>query len=256
MATKDLTLSIKGEIPFRDLVKTFSGFQKLLDTLAQEIGAGATIEWTTGNLKGGSAEVTISGVSENMEVVEKAVEATRSIFTNMSRNRPIPYSDYVAKQAKMLTHVINGKISEISVKAGENEARITERIEVEDTGQKTYSHDSVKGTIDTLLRHNSLRFALYDSLFGKLVTCHASRSQEEEMRQAWGKTVIVSGLVGRNIVTGKPVDIRGIREIAIVEDVPPDSYHTVRGILDLGDKKPEDIIRDFRRTDWKLHNDE
>ena len=254
MVSNNLTLSMKGEIPFRDLIKTFSGFQRLLDTIAQEIDTGNDIEWTAEKLQGGSAEVTINGLSANMDDVEKTVEATDLIFTRLSQNRPIPYSENIVRQAKMLTHVINGKIHEISVKTGENEARITERIEIDDPSQKIYSHDSIKGTIRTLQRHPTLKFALYDSLFAKAVKCHASPAQEEEMRQAWGKTVIVSGLVGRNANTGKPVDIKDIREITIVVDMPPGSYRNARGILDLGDANPEDIIRDFRNTEWEFHN--
>ena len=256
MVSNNLTLRMKGDIPFRDLVKTFHGFQKLLDTIAQEIGAGNDIEWATENLQGGSAEVTINGMSEDMEIVEKTVGATDSIFTCLSQNRPIPYSDNIARQAKMLTQVINGKIYELSIKAGENETRLTERIDIDDPKKKRYSHDAVKGTIDTLRRHKAFEFTLYDSLFGKAVNCHVSPEQEDQMRDVWGKTVVVSGLVGRDTNTGRPIDVRNIREIVVVQDVPPGSYENARGILDLGDRSPEAIIREFRDTEWEFQNGE
>lgn len=252
MVSNNLTLSMKGDIPFRDLVKTFLGFQKLLDTIAQEIGAGSVIEWATEDLKGGSAQVTINGLSEDMGNVVKTVEATDLIFTRLSQNRTIPYSDNIVRQAKTLTHVINGKVEEISITAGDNETRITERVDLDAPRNKIYSRDAIKGVIDTLQRHRAFKFVLYDSLFGGAVTCYVSPKQEDEMREAWGKTVMVSGLVGRNSNTGKPIDIKNIWEISIVKDVPPGSYGDARGILDLGDRSPEAIIREFRNTQWDL----
>jgi len=255
MVSYNLTLRLKGEIPFRDLAKTFAGFQKLLDTIAQEIGKGNDIEWTTGNMSGGSAEVTITGQSEDMEIVEKTIDATDVIFTNLSLSRPIPYSDYVARQARMLTNVINGKINEISIEAGKEERRITERIDDSSDIRKRYSHDTIKGKVQTLRRHRAFEFTLYDSLFGKAVNCHVTAEQEDQMRQLWGHIVFVSGLVGRDNKTGRPVDVRNIREIRAVPDVPPGTYEEAAGIFDLRDRNPEAIVRELRNTSWGFKND-
>ena len=256
MAFDELTLIIKGDISLEAFVQGIQVLQKLLGNVTQEISEKNSVAWGLGGLKGGSAEVTVRGVSDNREDVEKTIVAVESIATCLSEHRVIPYPDYIARQAARLTHLINGQIHEISIKIGEKETRLTERINIEDYKSRTYSYDAIRGTIDTLLRHDSLRFGLYDSLFGKAVTCYASSSQEEELRQAWGKTVVVSGLVGRNSNTGRPVDIRNIREITILEDVPPGSYENARGILNLGDKSPEVIIRELRDTEWEFQNGE
>ena len=265
MASRNLTLTIKGDITFRDLVNTFSVFQKLLDVISQEITPGSDIEWIPERLQTGSAVVTMNGMSENMESVERTVGATDSIFTCLSHNSPIPYSETIARSAREFTQVIKGRIQEISVNAGESERRVTARVEIENTKFRTYTHDAIKGTINTLKRHRAFQFTLYDSLFGKPVFwcpglwagtpiqyCHLSPEQEDEMRKFWGKTVLVSGLVGRNSNTGRPISIRNVREISEVQEVAPGSYDKARGILDLGDRRPEDLIRELRESQWDL----
>ena len=252
MASRNLTLTVKGDITFRDLANTFSVFQKLLDVISQEITPGSDIEWVPERLQTGSAVVTMNGMSENMESVERTVGATDSIFACLSRNSPIPYSETIARSARELTQVIKGRIQEISVNAGGSERRVTARIEIGNTKFRTYAHDAIKGTINTLKRHRAFQFTLYDSLFGKPVYCHLSPEQEDEMRKFWGKTVLVSGLVGRNSNTGRPISIRNVREISEVQEVAPGSYGEARGILDLGDRRPEDLIRELRESQWDL----
>ena len=128
VAFDKLTLKMSGDITLRDFVKTFQEFQKLLNSVTQEINKRKNVEWNIDDLKGGSAEVTINGVSENIENIERVVTAVGSIAICLSENRVIPYPEYIARQAKRLTHVINGKVSEIHIVAGNNEASITERI--------------------------------------------------------------------------------------------------------------------------------
>ena len=66
------------------------------------------------------------------------------------------------------------------------------------------------------------------------------------MREAWGQRA--PGLVARvsrERDSGRPVAIRQILKIEILEDVPPGSYLLAKGAVPWqpGDEMPEDIIR-------------
>ena len=252
MASRNLTLTIKGDFTFRDVVKTFSGFQKLLDVISQEITPESEIEWIPEHWQRGSVMVKMNGMSENMLSVERNVGAADVIFDCLSLNSPIPYPETIARPAKELTQVINGRVQEISVNAGQSERRVTERVEIEDTNFRTYTHDTVKGTVKTLRRHKTFGFTLYDSLFDKAVNCHLSPEQEETMRAFWGKAVVVSGLVGRDSNTGRPLSVSNVWDITEVQDIPPGSYDEARGVLDFGDKTPETLIRELRESQWDI----
>ena len=68
------------------------------------------------------------------------------------------------------------------------------------------------------------------------------------MRKAWGRRARVSGRVSRESILGRPVAIRSILDIDLLEDIAPGSYQLARGAVkwEPGDKLPEDVIRQLR----------
>ena len=116
--------------------------------------------------------------------------------------------------------------------------------------QLKYAWSSVKGTIDTLSRRKKLSFTLWDSLFDKPVGCYFKEGQEDTMRNAWGKHAFVSGRVGRRADTGRPVVIRDVKQIRLLEDVEPGSYMRAKGVFPWAtdSELPENIIRRLRNA--------
>ena len=68
------------------------------------------------------------------------------------------------------------------------------------------------------------------------------------MREAWGRRARVSGRISRELSTGRPVVIRQILTVEILEDIAPGSYRLARGAVqwNVGEKMPEEIIRQLR----------
>ena len=51
------------------------------------------------------------------------------------------------------------------------------------------------------------------------------------MRGAWGRKVAVSGLIGRDPEQGRPVVVRHITKVDILDDSSSGSYHNARGVF-------------------------
>ena len=68
------------------------------------------------------------------------------------------------------------------------------------------------------------------------------------MRTVWGKRAVVSGRIGRQPLTGRPIVIREVRQVRLVKTYEPDSYKNARGIFDWkpGDEPAEESIRRLR----------
>jgi hypothetical protein len=111
-----------------------------------------------------------------------------------------------------------------------------------------YAHGQVKGTVQTLTSRGGLRFTLYDAIFDKPISCYLDEGQEHIMRGAWGKKVVVSGSIGREPEQKRPVVVRHILKIDVLDDTPPGDYRHARGALlyEEGNEKPEVIIRGIR----------
>jgi hypothetical protein len=108
---------------------------------------------------------------------------------------------------------------------------------------------AVTGRVQTLSNRAGLRFNLYDTVHDKAVACYLAQGQEELMRKAWGRRTRVTGRVSREATTGRPIAIRQIADVEILqEDMAPRSYRLARGAVPWqeGDSLPEEIIRRLR----------
>jgi hypothetical protein len=68
------------------------------------------------------------------------------------------------------------------------------------------------------------------------------------MRGAWGNRVVISGLIGREPEHNRPIVVRHVQKIDILEDTPSGSYRDARGAIpyEKGMEKSEVIIRRIR----------
>ena len=107
---------------------------------------------------------------------------------------------------------------------------------------------AVTGEVQTLSKRGGLRFNLYDTIHNKAISCYLQQGQEELMREAWGRRVTVSGTITRQRPLGRPINIRNILKIGILEDVTQTSYEYARSaaLWQEGDKLPEEVIRELR----------
>ena len=105
-----------------------------------------------------------------------------------------------------------------------SQSRISEPFASEQEPKKMGSIGTITGLVETLSMRRNLRFILYDDAFDRAVTCYIDKEQEELMRDLWGKQISVTGRIYREPYSGKPVEIRNINKITILNGKTIDSF--------------------------------
>jgi hypothetical protein len=243
-----LTLALDGEITLEEFSDTTKDFRALIAALSQEIGGKTKIDWRIDDLNAGSAMTTIRGTSPNTEIVEEVVRAYATVGHALQHRAPIPYSAKVRQSALRLRKRVKGSINSIRLETPFGDALITKETSTNRPLTITYASGQVEGIVQTLTSRGGLRFILYDILFDKPISCYLDEDQEHIMRGAWGRRVRVSGSIGREPERHRPVVVRHIQKIDILEDIPPRDYRDARGAIpyNKGMEKSEVIIRRIR----------
>lgn len=249
MPKNTVTLSLDGDVPLADFASSMERLTRLMKALSKEIGGKSKIEWTIDDLQAGSATATIAGVSESSDAVERVVIAYAHIGEALAHGQPIPYGGRIRREAIAITDVIDSNIKTIRFITNGIEHRVARRYE---EGQKSpqlvYARGAVTGTIETLSRRGGYKFTLYDAIFDEAVTCYLAPTQEDVMRDAWGKRARVFGRIGRDPETGHPVTVRSILRVDVLPDTPKGSFEQAKGLWvgAHGQRRSEDLIRSNR----------
>lgn len=249
MAKNTLTFALEGEVALEEFASAINNFNSLLNNLSGDVGGGAKVEWVIDELYAGSAVATFHGVYEDIKIVEHIIDAYEDVGDSLANGREITYSSSVKRSAQNLTSILNGKITAIRFETPVRDYLISGKsLSGKKLSPMKYSHGTVKGTVQTLSMRKKLSFTIWDSMFDRAVNCYLKEGAEETMRNVWGKRAIVSGKIGRQSETGRPVVVREVRYVRTLEDVGPGSYKRAKGVLPWveGDELPEDIIRRLR----------
>ena len=108
------------------------------------------------------------------------------------------------------------------------------------------------GTVTGIARKSKSRaglsFDLYDPIHDISVRCCLKAAQEKTMSKALGRRARVTGTISREIGSGRPIAIRDILKIELLEDAPPGSYKLAKGAVPWqpGDLPPEEAVRRIR----------
>ncbi|MBF8267225.1 MAG: hypothetical protein HW388_733 [Dehalococcoidia bacterium] len=249
MANDTMTLALTGNVPFEAFVNAVSHWMELVNALAIEVRAAGKVTWYIQDLSSGSALATIRGEAQVIEDVENIVRAYEETADALQKGTPIPYSIAVADHARGITRILNGHVETIRFETPRCETVIASPasppyIKATPTLVAT---GAIQGRIQTLTERHALRFTLYDALNDKAVSCYLAEAQRELVRNLWGKQVAVQGTITRDAETGRPLVVRQITSIQVMED-RRGSYLSARGALlrrpDM--PMPEDVIRKIR----------
>lgn len=251
MAKETLTFALEGDITLASFASALGEFNALLGNLSKEVGNNSPVEWVVEELYAGSAIATFHGVYENVKIVETIVDAYEQVGEALAFGRDIPFSEAVRKNCRNITGVLNGKVTSLRFETPERDFIISGRSQI---GEKAppmhYSLGTVKGTIQTVSMRKKLNFTVWNALFDKPVSCYIHEGQEELLRQSWGKRAVVTGRIGRQAESGRPIVIREVKNIEIIEKPERGSYKRARGVLPWkqGDEKPEVVLRRMRNA--------
>ncbi|MGH3921903.1 MAG: hypothetical protein ACRDTT_03340 [Pseudonocardiaceae bacterium] len=153
----------------------------------------------------------------------------------MATGQPVPFTPAVSAAARQIVGVINGDIESVTFETPEQDfivAGSPAATEVEPRKLKApVAYGVVRGRLRTLFSRGGLRFALYDLLHDRAVSCYLTKGEEDLVRERWGRLVSVEGYVSRDPITGRPL---AIRRISSIEDLPEGDlggYRRARGVL-------------------------
>ena len=243
MPDANITFELGGRVDIKQMSEGIAAFNHLIEALTGR----EEIKWLVVDLQSGSAIATLRPECDNPAVSERIIQDYKNVGKALQNKEEIPGNNRVKSAAESIRKLVDS----------------VEYLRLEAVGENFYIYEnggsspkpltstavgSVTGRVQTLSDRGSLRFNLYDTIHDKSVSCYLTQGQEELMRAAWGRRAMVSGRVTREIETGRPITIRGILDVQILEEVADGSYRDARGAVrwQQGDKLPEDAIRKLR----------
>jgi hypothetical protein len=241
---KTITLVVHGDLPLDTFAEALTRLQRLIKSLSREVGGQKPIAWVLADLDFGSADMTFAGQGDDPDAVERVARAYLTVGQALARKGVIPYRPEIAKHARALVDLVGDRVTAIEFKA-DGEAATVSASNVAPPPALVGAYGAISGQVETLRMRGGLQFTLYDDLFDRPVRCELRTGQEDLMRDAWGRTVLVEGWVERNSLTGIPARVADIERIQIVPERPDVGYWHARGVAphQKGDPRPEELIR-------------
>ena len=243
MADDTLTFAMGGRVEIGQFQRGITRFQQLVSALT----GNTEVKWVVDDLQPGSVVTTLRGEAEDVGVVEKIVREYDSVGKALESGESLRYGRPVKQAAEAIKELAK------AVEYVRFETPTSDYTILGDTKDPRHlalsvSIGAISGRVQTLSNRGGLRFNLYDTIHDKAVSCYLLPGQEGLMRQAWGRRARVSGQVSRERNSDRPVAIRKILDIEILEDVAPGSYRTARGSVPWqpGYELPEQAIRQLR----------
>ena len=247
MAHDSITYSLSGEVSLDVFASSASDLRALVEALSAEIVGKHATEWVIEYMEAGSATWTFAGRGD-AEAVEKVVLGYSAVGRSLEQDEPVPYSQRVEAAARRLTSVLNGEVSAIRFETPEETATVVSPTASVETQRRWQAYGAIEGRVQTLSSHGPLRFVLYDSLYGKAVYCYLQPGSEEQMRGAWDRRATVEGWVSRDPVTGRPVTVRNVSSVSLLDEPQRGAYRKARGVVPLNadDPSPEETLKLIR----------
>lgn len=254
---KTLTLTVGGDLSVAVYAKVLDYLSNLVEDLTEELVGEDTIEWKIASLAGGSATTTLIGRPLNGLHRETGpalvIEGWRQLGFAIQRGEDIPFSWGVQHNASGLVSLINGEVNQVVFASDDFSIVVDKTVdEIQDEGidvpKRSYDLGVLRGHVGTIWELPRPKFALYDELFGLAVHCYPDDTDYERLRSIWLKRVEVTGLIERDLDDGRPVKVREVQDITVVEEPEQSSFHKARGLFEWkeGDEPAELAIRRLR----------
>ena len=243
MADDTLTFAIGGRVEIGQFQQGITRFQQLVVALTH----GSEVSWVVEDLQHGSAVTTLRGEAGDIGTVGKDCSRVRQHRQGPGVGRTLLFGRPVNQAAEAIKALAQS-VEYIRFETPTGDYTILGNGKAPHRRTFSVSIGAISGRVQTLSNRGGLRFNVYDTVHDKAVGCYLQLGQEELMREAWGRRARVSGRVSREHDSGRPVAVRQILDIEILEDIAPGSYRLARGAVPWqpGDELPEDVIRRLR----------
>ena len=262
MAAAEITVSVEGQTP--DLLA-----QPFLDAMGRsleilrDLDAGIsmrrrpTLRWAIAYMHIGSPAVMTlralppaTGKDVSQDVANRYVEGLELLA--QGERLPAFFSEDSLNAAKRLADLTRGHERIVIVRTALRSVQVSQHISVnvDEMVNRTYvSEGSVEGVMEMVTLHDNTYFRVYDAVQGWGVPCYFQRESIDEVRNALGKRVCITGRL-RSDRLGKPdaIQVSGIRVLGLEPLPTPGEVRGIaRGIT--GGLKAEEYIREIRSDD-------
>ena len=252
MPNATLTFEIGGKIELNDLDTGIRLFTRLVDALTPR----DRVAWVVHDLQPGSAVITIESDAADAADAERVARDYESIGKRLANGASgYEHEDFANGNARAIKaayairdFAASGAVDYVRFETASKDFMIYGTAAPPPPhAPSRISIGAIRGRVQARSNGGSLRFILYDDLFGKVVACYLQSGQEDIIRKAWGRRASVSGVITRDAV-GKPVAIRKVMNVKTLAEVQPDAYKQARGAIPWkpGDMLPEEVIRRMR----------
>ena len=262
MVAAEITVSVEGQTPDLLAQPFLDAMDRSLEIL-RDLDSGITmrrrptLRWAIANMHIGSPAVMTlralppsTGKDVSQDVVNRYVEGLELL--ERGERLPAFFSEDALNAAKRLGNLTRGNERVVVVRTGLRSVKISQRISVniDEMVNRTYVSDgSVEGIMEMVTLHENTYFRVYDSVQGWGVPCYFRQESLDEVRDALGKRVSITGRL-RGDRRGKPESmlVSGIRVLGL-ELLPTPGE--IRGIAQgmTGGLKSEEHLRELRRDD-------
>jgi hypothetical protein len=248
VANDSITYSLSGEVSLDVFASAVKDLAVLVDALSVEIAGQDRPEWIVQYLDAGSATMTFAAQGVEEETVEKIVRGYATVGRSLEAGEAIPYSQKVESAARRLTGVLNGTVTAVRFETPEVTATIVSPSAHMEAQRNLQAYGAVEGRVQTLTSRGGLSFVIYDSVFGKAVRCYLEPGGEELMRGAWDRRAAVEGWVTRDPVSGRPLSIRKVSAVSLLDEIERGQFRRARAAVPLraDDSPPEEMVRILR----------
>jgi hypothetical protein len=252
MAKDTVTLALQGEVSLEQFAEAVRRFSALVSELSAETKA-TGVRWEISDLEVGSTMATARGVADEPKVIERVVHSYLEVGQALEGGTTVPFSPRVQAEAQGLAAILTDGIQAVRFETAEADAIVTRLAEAkapqlpEPTEPRT-AYGAVTGRVQTLTSRNRLRFVLYDTIHDRAVSCYLAEGSEDQARDIWDKMATVEGMVSRDPLTGRPLTVREIRRVEILDEGEPSGYERARGARPRrrDEAKAEERIRRLR----------
>ena len=246
-----VTFRLDGEVTVGKLSVAFARFSTVLDTLLED--REANVRWVLVGLDFGSAAATAravpldaaaAGLVQTLcdDYLEEARQVARG---DTGSDRPL------MRAVRDLTAVADDSNPVVFENADDEIIFLAPASTPAEPGanvrgvQTTKSLGAVRGRVEMLSQRNALRFSIYDLVNDRAVSCYPHPDHKDIMREAWGLIADVSGTVTRDAKSGRPLAIRRVTRVNLVDEGDPDGYLRARGALRTTEPA-EQVVRRLR----------
>jgi len=243
---RSVTIRIGGEVSVGDFAERASLWAKVLESLAEEYGL--PVRWEMADFNYSSAVLTAAPVVESEEAERHVGQLPDKYLwcaQELRAGRADPQSSTQALMRRLAEKATLE--ADITFETPEDEVTFTGAVEPPASSGSPFeipeTYGTVRGRIETLSRRRGLRFTLYDQLWDRAVSCYIRPGAEEELRDAWGRLVDVTGLVTRDPRTDRPVSVRQVTSIEMVPTPESLGFEAALGaIVPDPDSPPSEVI--------------